>query len=334
MKLRQICRMGALVSATAVFALRVAWAGDMYNVTIVPEPGTASPFAIGKVSKGVFTVGSNGSKVTIKPSTKDGDGGLTIQLTLKNVDCASYSGVDDPTGNNKGTPGKCGLVKVKTTPALPARNHVMSMSVNFIGLEWPDVAGILFQIDNGVATFEATGKNKIGGAALFGSLVNAVFNNPLGLGIIKFHDAYRVCTSRMSCLTASQCATGQTCVGGACEPLGAACSTFSDCPSPQGCFEGHCVAGVLCNSNSDCTSPETCVNGVNGICAGQTKVGPDVRCNLHSDCAAATPTCAEAGQVLACGTAPLDSTSPCFLGTVYAKTGITVGCDKKLGTCL
>ena len=330
MDFRHVYRFAATVSLTTVLVMRTAWAADLYSVTVVPEPGTTSPFAIGKVSKGVFTVGSNGSKVLIKPSTKAGDGGLTIQLTMKNVDCATYKGVDDPTGNNKGTPAKCGLVKVKTTPAMPARNHVLSMSVNFAGNDLPDVAGILFQIENGVATFAQNGKNKIGGAALFGSLVAGVLKTPLGVGVIKFHDAYRVCTSAVSCLTTSQCPTGQACVGGACEELKAACSTASDCPTPQGCFAGHCVGGVLCNTNSDCTAPETCVSGV---CTGQRATGSDVRCNLHSDCAAATPTCAEAGQVLACANAPIESTSPCFLGTIYAKTGITAGCDATLGTC-
>ncbi|HVO26874.1 MAG TPA: hypothetical protein VMW56_24960 [Candidatus Margulisiibacteriota bacterium] len=330
MKFRHPCNVVAAVSVATVCAARLAWAGDMYSVTIVPEPGTTSPFAIGKVSKGVFTVGSNGSKIVIKPSTKAGDGGMTIQLTLKNVDCATYSGVDDPAGNNKGTPGKCGLVKTKTTPAMPARNHVLRVGANFQGQDFPDAAGILFQIENGVATFTQNGKNKVGGAALFGSLVGATFNSPLGLSIIKFQDAYRVCSSRPGCSASQPCAAGQPCIGGACEPLGDECSTSNDCLNPQMCYGGHCVAGVLCASDSDCTSPETCIGD---ICTGQTKDGSGVRCNLDADCADATPTCAEPGQVLACSTAPLTSTSPCFLGTLYAKTGIKVGCDTTLGTC-
>jgi hypothetical protein len=329
MQLHPIRSVIAAAGISAVFALRPAWAGDMYSVTVVPEPGTTSPFAIGTVSKGVFTARSNGSKVVIKPSTKDSDGGLTIQLTLKNVDCASYSGVDDPTGNNKGTPAKCGVVGSKTVPAMPVRDHVMSMSVNYVGIDLPDVAGILIRIQNGVATFEANGKNKIGGAALFGSLVAAVFNNPLGFGVIRFQDAHRVCTSRVGCLDTGQCGSGETCAGGACLPLGDPCSTSNDCLTGA-CFNEHCVAGVLCNSDGECTSPETCVNGV---CSGQTAVGSGVRCNLSSDCASSTPTCANPGQVIACGAAMLDPSSPCFAGTVYAKTGITVGCDKTLATC-
>ncbi len=333
MQLRQICSVLA-ASATAVFALRMAWAGDVFNVTVVPEPNTTSPFAIGTVSKGVFMARSNGSTVIIKPSSKDGDGGLTIQLTLKNVDCASYRGVDDPTGNNKGTRAKCGLVGTKTVPAMPVRDHVMGMSVNFTGLDLPDVAGILFQIQNGVATFKANGKNKIGGAALFGSLVTAIASSPLGFGIIKFRDAYRMCTSRAGCLSTTECASGEACIGGACEPLGDACSTGAECPTGA-CFDGGCVAGVLCNSDGDCTPPETCVNGA---CTGQTAAGSGVRCNLSSDCASSTPTCANPAQVLACGSIMLapcgtPATSLCIAGTVYAKTGIRVGCDKTLATC-
>jgi hypothetical protein len=327
MKLRSLV---AAVSVGMMFVLPEAQAGDQYNVTVVPEPATTSPFALGKVSKGVFTVQSNGSKVVIKPSTKNGDGGLTIQLILKNVDCATYSGVDDPTGNDKGKPAKCGLVGSRSVPDMPARDQVMSIGVNFAGQDLPDVAGILFQIRNGVATFEATGKNKVGGAALFGSLVTLSFGSPMGFGLIKFHDAYRVCTSRVSCLTSSQCPTGQDCIGGACVPLGAACTADSDCPTGRGCFKGSCVAGVLCSTNSDCTAPETCVNGV---CAGQKADASGTRCNLDVDCAASTPTCANPGQVVACSAAPIDSSSPCFAGTVWAKAGITVGCDTTLGTC-
>jgi len=106
MKFRHPCNVVAAVSVATVCAARLAWAGDMYSVTIVPEPGTTSPFAIGKVSKGVFTVGSNGSKIVIKPSTKAGDGGMTIQLTLKNVDCATYRRRGRPGGQQQGHAGE------------------------------------------------------------------------------------------------------------------------------------------------------------------------------------------------------------------------------------
>ena len=199
-----------------------------------------------------------------------------------------------------------------------------------MGNDFDDVAGVLFQIKNGVATFEANGKNKIGGAALFGSLVTAVSSAPLGFGIVKFRDAYRVCTSRPGCLTTAECASGAACIGGACVGLGAACSTSNDCAIGETCFNESCVAGVLCpDGDSDCTSPETCVNGV---CTGQT-VGTGLRCHLNSDCAPSTPTCADPGPVIACSTIVADSTSPCFAGTIYAKTGIKVGCDKTLGLC-
>jgi hypothetical protein len=322
----------AVVAVALTFVPAATTAGDKYDLTLVPEPGTSSPFALGKVVKGEFVVQSNGSKVVIKPSTKAGDGGVVIQLVLKNVDCATYQGVDDPTGNNNGKPGKCGLAKKgKTTPAMPAHHHVLAASVNFMGGDLTDVAGILYQVENGVATFEASGKNKIGGAALFGSLVKLVFNTPMGFGLFELHDAYRVCTTRWACLSAADCDSGQSCIGGACVTLGAACSPDTACPPEQTCYEGHCIAGVLCTSSTDCTAPETCVNGV---CAGQTEGGSEVRCNQHTDCALATPTCAAAGQVIACSSAPLDSSSPCFAGTVYAKTGITVGCDPNLASCL
>jgi hypothetical protein len=115
----------------------------------------------------------------VKPSTKPGDGGVLVQLVLKNVDCPDV-------GNDKGKAGKCGS-KGAGADAL-TRKHVLNIGARALGLDVPDTSGVTYRLEKGAAVFEATGKNTISAAQAFGNLAEAILHHPLGVGLVKLQE--------------------------------------------------------------------------------------------------------------------------------------------------
>lgn len=123
-----------------------------------------------------FSFTAEKSKVAVKPSGKNGDGGIVTQLNMKFVDCAA-----DPQGNDGGA-GTCGPKGTQMPEG------VMQLDVIALGADLPGVAGIPFYLEKGKSRFVATGKNKQGGAA-FGATITVLFQQPLGIGAIKIRTA-------------------------------------------------------------------------------------------------------------------------------------------------
>lgn len=230
MKITRLLGLALVPAAFGMLLTAPVQAKDKYQSTIVEETANATGFSFIK----------GGSKVSFKPSTKEGDGGLVTQLNAKFIDC--------PPNNDKMTAGKCG---VKDSPIC---NHVMNLSVRALGLDVADAAGLLYCIEKGKTFFQGSGKNKIGGAAL-GAVVSLIFDQPLGIGLVKLQTPGSVPSS---CLTA---------------------------PAPSTCTDGdvYAVAGVVvgsdtgvtCSSDSDCSS-------ITAICvSSQCEQEP---CTMDSDC--------------------------------------------------
>jgi hypothetical protein len=252
----------------------VAHAKDKYQASIVGEPSNATPYTLLKP----------GSKIKISPSTKPGDGGIVFQLLLKNVDCPTI-------GNDKNKPGKCGVKDAP--PESPVNNHILEIGVRALGNDVPApgnpllvaAAGIPFRLEKGKAVFQATGKNKIGGAA-FGALSSLIFDQPMGIGLIKLRtpgsnladcgtapllegngcndgDVYAVAgitvgnDPGLTCGSSAECGATAVCTGGKCTPE--ACTVDADCN------EGGGSGGTgQCGSNGTCCDPTIDVS-----CPGQ-----------------------------------------------------------------
>jgi len=236
-----------LVAAASWMQVGKARAGDQVQETIVPSSLPLS---------GAFQLTKHG-KIKIKPSTKAGDGGITLQLTLSGVDCPP---------NNDTTPGTCGKA------GIPQTNHVMDISSALGALETPHVAGVKYKLEQGKATFQATGTNKIGGAA-FGAVVSAIFNNPLGFGYIEF---------KTPGTRPSDCDSTPL-PGGACGGAGTNCCTNGTLYGYGGIVAG-CDDGVTCSVDTDCALTQKCVMAVG--CPGSAMALRCVTqaCDQDSDC--------------------------------------------------
>jgi hypothetical protein len=239
-----------------------AQAGDKYQSTVVETASNPSDFHLTKHGK-----------ISFKPSTKPGDGGIVTQLNLKGIDCPPPG-----PGNDGGTTGKCGVA------GSPVVNHVLSVGVNFAGADLDEVAGVKYRIEKGAVAFQATGKNKIGGAT-FGALVSLIFNQPLGIGVLKLRtpgsdpsdcdtvplasgngctdgDLYAVAgivagsDPGVSCTSDAQCGVTATCESGICTPE--PCTVDADCDEGGGTGSGQC------GSNGSCCDPS-----IDPTCAGQ-----------------------------------------------------------------
>lgn len=73
---------------------------------------------------------------------------------------------------------------------------------------------------------------------------------------------------------------------------GAACATSSDCPAPQTCVTGHCVASGFCIGSPSCNDDSMCAAGqhcANGCC----QPGAPGTCGKDADCSShpTTPIC-------------------------------------------
>jgi hypothetical protein len=144
-------------------------AGDQYQATIVADDTNST----------AFTIAKPGSKVIVKPSSKPGDGGVLVQLILKNVDCPSV-------GNDASKANKCGS-KGAAADAL-TRKHVLNIGARALGLDTPDVAGVTYRLEKGAAVFEATSKNTISAAQAFGALAAPIAGHALGVGLVKLQE--------------------------------------------------------------------------------------------------------------------------------------------------
>jgi Cys-rich repeat protein len=93
----------------------------------------------------------------------------------------------------------------------------------------------------------------------------------------------------MTCASDANCASGQTCVNGACELLDGGldggpllCRVDTDCASGQACVNGVCELGdggldggpMACFVDTDCASGQSCVNGVCELSDGGIDAGP------------------------------------------------------------
>jgi hypothetical protein len=249
----------ALVAA--VFGMLVTapvQAGDKYQSTIVEVVPNTTDFS--------FTKG--GSKVSFKPSSKQGEGALITQLNAKFIDC--------PPNNDKGLAGKCGVKDAAIC------NHVLNLGVRALGLDVPNAAGLRYCIEKGKTFFQDSGKNKVGGGAL-GAVVSLIFNQPLGIGLVKMQTpgsvpsscltapAPTTCTdgdvyamagvtvgsdTDVTCATDADCTLTAICVASACEQ--------EPCTIDAECDDGGGVGSGECGANNFCCDP-----GPDPTCAGQ-----------------------------------------------------------------
>lgn len=243
MHLTRSLKTGLALAAVATIGLASgAAAGDKFQSTVVNTSPNSTPFVLGKHGK-----------IAILPSTVAGNGGIVTQLVLTNVDC--------PPNNDGGVTDKCGV------KGSPQTNHVFALSASTFGIDINDVVGIRYKIELGKAAFQATGKNKIGGA-VFGPLVSAIFNQPLGVGYIKLHAPGSVPTDCDAVPLPTK-----TCKGGT--NAGAGCTANGDCNSnvctANGCTDGAVYAetgvvagsdpGVSCTTAADCALTQICTSG-------------------------------------------------------------------------
>ncbi len=169
MRVRNLCLFAFGVAAVAGLPRGPVHAGDQYQATLVKDD--TNPTA--------FTIAKPGSKIIIKPSTKPGDGGVLVQLILKNIDCPSV-------GNDLGKANKCGS-KGAAADAL-TRKHVLNVGSRALGLDVPDASGVTYRLEKGAAVFETSGKNTITATQAFGALAAPIQGHALGVGLLKLQE--------------------------------------------------------------------------------------------------------------------------------------------------
>jgi len=133
----------------------------------------------------------------------------------------------------------------------------MELGVSVFNVDFAAIAGIKYSLTDGKAAFQSTGKNSVGGSVL-GPAVSVIFNQPLGIGIIRL---------RTPGSDPNACSTTPLLPGNAC--------TDGDPYAIAGVVVGS-DPGVTCASDSDC--PKT------AICTGSPKVCTTVTCTVDSDC--------------------------------------------------
>jgi hypothetical protein len=250
-----------------------------YAAAIIENNFPGNPTCAGNCNTAGYSFASEKSKVQIKPSGTDGDGGIITQLGLKFVNCPGEE------GNDGGAPGACG------PQGSPATNHVFVLESNFAGIVTR--AGVMYDIEKGKGAFQATGKNKVGGAAIAGPLVTAVFQRPLGIGQIQLKTpGSNVSHPTTGCGAiplppVNTCSDGQIYgvagirVG---EDQALSCVNSAECADTQICSIGACTAET-CTLDADCDQN----GGGNG---GTGECGSDGQCCdpvIEAGCAAEVP---------------------------------------------
>ncbi len=233
-----------------------------YAAGIVEFQANASDFSFDKEK----------SKVQIKPSKKALEGGWSIQLNAKFIDCPAV-------GNDKGAAGKCG------ENGAPVTNHVMELNIHVLGVLATKV-GILYEVEKGKARFSETQKNKTFASAA-GPLVSVLFATSIGVDGIRLRTTgtdvlnpttgcavqplppVNTCTDGMiygiagfragedpetTCLNTAQCDGGGAqptliCTGGLCETE--SCVSDADCDQNGGGSGGS--GQCDCDNNQCCT---------------------------------------------------------------------------------
>lgn len=174
MKLRSACRIVSVVTLGVPLLIGTARAGDSYSQSIVPAPLVGSLDGAPVNSSDFRIKYPGGNKFTTKPSKVLGEGMVTM-LVLKNVDCPLE-------GNDQGKPNKCGI----SGSPVPA---VVDLSVHqfmtpSIGIDMLHVAGIPITFTKGMATFVASGTNKVIAPQVFADLITQTLTQPLGMGAV------------------------------------------------------------------------------------------------------------------------------------------------------
>jgi len=179
MKLKSVYSILSAVTFGVPVLVGTASAGDLYQSTIVEAPA-ASGDAV-PVNTSDFHLLKPGNLMKVTPSKNPGEA-VTMQLVLKNVDCVAE-------GNDGAKAGKCGVAAHNPNPAVPV-HAVLDMSVHQYILfaisgnaDLMHVAGVPISFSKGVATIDASGKNKATGSAVFGALVGAFTNQKAGFHV-------------------------------------------------------------------------------------------------------------------------------------------------------
>ncbi|HVO22536.1 MAG TPA: hypothetical protein VMW56_02795 [Candidatus Margulisiibacteriota bacterium] len=235
--------LAALVVGTAVgMPLRQAHAGAGYTCTFTNDTGHND------LATTTLTKPDGADKIVIAPSKKKGDGGSTIQLVTKDINCGSA-----------------------------CNNNVVDLGVRALGNDIPHTAGILFNVSGGKAAFPSNGKNKISLGSLFGPIGQLTFNQSLGIGLVELREpasdptacntvplaggnkctdgkVYAVCGFKVPVDPSATCA-----VDADCKLITAVCDTSTTphlcktqtCPggTDDECNSGHCNinAGTCCS---------------------------------------------------------------------------------------
>jgi hypothetical protein len=180
----------ALLSGTA-------YAGDFYQCSIIEAP--AAGLDATPVNTSDFHLGKSG-KLKIAPanSAKFPGTASTLQLLLTKVDCVAE-------GNDQGKDNQCGISQdplkckaagkpqvcctgVGTGPTCQTVPAVLDLSVHqfmtpAFGIDMMHVAGIPIHFTKGMATFDASGSNKVDGSQIFAFLVGAILGQPMGYNV-------------------------------------------------------------------------------------------------------------------------------------------------------
>lgn len=237
-----------LVVGTAVsMPLRQAHAGAGYTCTFTNDTG-GSPAPTTTLTKP-----DGADKITIAPSKKKGDGGSTVQLVTKDINCG----------------GNC-------------NNNVIDLGVRALGNDIPSTAGILFNVSGGKAAFPSNGKNKVALGTLFGAIGQLVFNQSLGIGLVKLRQpgsntgdcstvplapgngctdgpVYAVCGFKVPVDPSAVCTSDQDCklITSICDSTSHLCTTQT-CAGDGDCNSGHCNinAGTCCSPNVGTGCPQ------------------------------------------------------------------------------
>lgn len=249
-------------------------------------PALAQNKGAGKYAAGIFESPANGTnftmpgkakgKIQIKPSKKDLDGGWTIQLNVKGIDCVAEDASEA---------GKCGIKGV------PIGGHRLELNTFALGALAVAV-GIEYQIEGGKTTFVESGKNKtgVGGG---GALVSILYNTVLGIDGVRLRgpasDPFNVTTGCgviplppvNTCIDGPIYAIAGILVG---EDLGLPCAATSECGSnPVLVCNAPTCEIETCSADADCDQ-----NGGGTGGTGECDCGAGACCDPLTDpgCAA------------------------------------------------
>jgi len=274
MRVRNAVTVALAAGALVGLSRDTAHAGDQIQATIVNVDENTDTDTSNDLP---FKLLKPGSKIVVKPSFKPGDGGVTMQLIMKNIDCPAPAGP----GNDGDKPGKCGV------KGSPVTGHVMGVDARALGTDLGyETAGILYRIEKGTAVFEATGKNKTGGG-FFGAVSTLVFNKALGFNTFQFHTA---ASDPESCENVPLI-PGNDCTDGDVYAISGItfgnddtlkCTSDSDCPKtaichvlgtcvPEDCaIDADCDEGGGVGGTGQCGGETCCDPATDPTCAGQT----------------------------------------------------------------